>query len=324
MITVLQSGLLNSIQDLGRTRTLRWGVSRSGAMDPLALKLGNMLVGNSLEEAGVEVAIFPFRVRFDGECPFAVTGAATRALLDHTPLPPDWATIARPGQVLTLAPPTRGVFGYICVAGGVDAPIVLGARATDLKSGFGGREGKALAPGHVLELRALPGRGFVPAAGIGLAPTAMSRDSRSEPPELRFIPAAEWDDFEGDGVETFLSSLWKVTRDVNRMGYRLSGPELRPRRTRELLSHGIVPGVIQVPPRGQPIVQMVEANTCGGYAKLGVIIDADLRLLAQMRSGEELKFRPVGWQEAASATRALDRQFVSLRTSLEIMRQRPQ
>lgn len=319
MIEVLRSGALNTIQDLGRSAMMRWGVGRGGAMDPLALRVGNLLVGNPPGEAGIEVAIFPFQLRFDAACAFAVTGAA-RASLDGIGLPPNWAAPAEPGQVLTLEPVAQGVFAYVCFGGGVDAPVVLGGRGTDLKSGLGGIDGKPLARGQTLKLRAPPARSAMPTHGIGLSAAALSEArSTTDPPCLRFIPAAEWDEFPDEAAERFVSNPWTVGRQVNRQGYRLEGLELRRAGGRDLLSHGIVPGVIQVPPDGRPIIQMVEANTCGGYPKLGVVIDVDLALLAQRRSGQTVTFRGVGWEEAMAARRGLERQLRGIETALRLM-----
>jgi biotin-dependent carboxylase-like uncharacterized protein len=230
--------------------------------------------------------------------------------------------VARPGQVLSLAPPASGVFGYVCFAGGLDIPVVLGARATDLKGGFGGLEGRRLAAGDRLGMRSAPAGSPVPANGIGASQQALGARADGAPPVLRFIPAAEWDDLGDAAAETFLSTDWQVGREVNRLGYRLSGPDLIPSRRRELRSHGIVPGVIQLPAGGQPIVQMVEANTCGGYAKLGVIIEVDLPVLAQRRSGQAVRFQPASWDEAMAARRDLDRRLLDLGRSLDLMRER--
>ncbi|HEX8233195.1 MAG TPA: biotin-dependent carboxyltransferase family protein [Caulobacteraceae bacterium] len=322
MIEILRSGPLNSVQDLGREGALRWGVGRAGAMDPAALRLGNILVGNAPGEAGVEAAIFPFEIRFGTECAFAVTGAAAAGTLDGAPLPPLWAARARPGQVLSLASPNLGVFAYVTFAGGLDVPPFLGSRSTDLKSGFGGMGGQPLRPGQKLELRDHGAAATVPDAGFGVSASAAPglRRGGDGASLIRVIAAAEWPDFDGDSATAFTSEPWTVSRRVNRQGYVLSGPTLRLREPRELLSHGIVPGVVQVPPAGQPIVQMAEANTCGGYPKIATVIEADLWRLAQTRSGGLIRFEPVSWDEAVSAERDTEAQLEKLTASLSLAR----
>lgn len=317
MIEILQSAGPNTVQDFGRSGTLRWGVGPAGAMDRMSLRLGNLLLGNAAQAAGLEVAMFPFRLRAHEDCVLAVTGAAGCARLDSTALPPDWATPAHAGQELVIEPTSGGVFAYVCVSGGIEVPEVLGARSTDLKSGFGGVEGRPLRPGDRLQFRK-GGSLTMAAAGSGLAASAGGRH-HCDPTRLRFLPAAEWEAFAA-AQELFLSSDWTVGREMNRQGYKLLGPELHPDRSRELLSHGIVPGVIQLPPSGQPIVQMVEANTAGGYPKLGVIIDVDLPLLAQCRPGRRVRFECVDWTAAMAARAAQEREVAALTLALSAMR----
>ena len=322
MIEILRSGPLNSIQDLGRERALQWGVGRAGAMDPVALRIGNALLGNPDGEAGIEIAIFPFEIRLATGCAFALTGAETRASLDGSPLPPLWASRARAGQVLSLSASRSGTFAYVTFAGGLDISRRLGSCSTDLKSGFGGRDGQPLRPGQRLSLKDSAAAASVPATGLGASASAAPQPRRGPDGAslIRCIAAAEWPDFDDESARAFAAQAWTVSRQVNRQGYRLSGPALRLKAPRELLSHGLVPGVVQVPPDGQPIVQMAEANTCGGYPKIATVIDADLWRLAQTRSGETVRFELVSWDEAISAEQEQEAQLEALGASLDLAR----
>ena len=177
MIEVLSSTALATVQDLGRTGSLRWGVGTAGAMDPLALAAGNLLLGNDANAAAVEIPVFPFGVRFAEDCAFALTGADCVARLDEQPLLPWWAHQARAGQLLTLGPPLpagvwRASRAYLCLAGGVDVPQVLGSRSTQLRGAFGGHDGRALRQGDVLHAAA-PGDG-IRQTGFGLVPPALA------------------------------------------------------------------------------------------------------------------------------------------------------
>jgi biotin-dependent carboxylase-like uncharacterized protein len=315
LIEILKSGALDTIQDLGRVEGRRFGVGRSGAMDPVALEVGNLLLGNDPGEAGVEVAIFPFEVRFEEAVAFAVTGAGS-AYLDGAPLARNWAVRARPGQTLALNASKGGVFGYITFAGGLDIPLRLGARATDLKAGFGGLAGKPLAAGDRLALRDAKAAMRAPALGYGAASSVLPDNAGP----LRVIAAAEWDAFTLEAIEAFLGEPWKVGPEMNRTGYKLSGETLALNAPLELLSHGIVPGIVQVPPSGQPIVQMADANTCGGYPKLATIIAADLWRLAQTPTGQSVRFARVEWAEAVAAERALEQRLSELDAILRTAR----
>ncbi|WP_280155942.1 biotin-dependent carboxyltransferase family protein [Piscinibacter sp. XHJ-5] len=304
MIEIVSSSALATVQDLGRTGSLRWGVGTSGAMDAVALAAGNLLLGNEASAAAVEIPVFPFRVRFVEDCAFAVTGADCAATLDARPLMP-WSTYeARAGQVLVLGVPQgtawRAARAYLCLAGGVDVPCVLDSRSTQLRGAFGGLEGRALRKGDRLRAAA-PGRA-TRATGIGLVPPALVLPLQVDGcPAMRVLPAAEYEDYTAASREAFWGTAWKVTPQSDRYGYRLAGEALEPVAAVEMRSHGIVPGVIQVPPGGQPIVQMRDAQPSGGYPKLGTVIEADLWRLGQAAIGSHVRFIRTTWDDAVAA-----------------------
>lgn len=305
MIEILTTGTANSVQDLGRFGYLDAGVSRSGAMDASALDIANRMIGNDAGAAAIEIAVFPFRVRFNHSALVAVTGADCPVSLNGNLHPAWWALPVRSGDVLELGLPRSGARAYLAVAGGIVVENVLGSAATDLKSGWGGLEGRGLRRGDRLvftprsvTLTALP-------AGFGLDPVALGRTASdlAETTPIRVVPGAEHQFFEASAAAAFETTPWKVTEDANRQGYRLSGAELRPTRKLELHSHGIMPGTVQVPPSGQPIIQLAEANTCGGYPKIAHVIEADLWRLGQAPVGSLLRFALVSRSEAVAALR---------------------
>lgn len=320
MIEIIRPGPLSSVQDAGRAGYRHLGVGVAGAMDDLAIVAANLMVGNDECAAAIEVTLGGIELRFTRACAFAITGADAGFTLDGEPLPGWWAATAREGQVLKAAAPRFGLRSYIAVSGGIAAEPVLGARATDLKAGFGGFSGRTLAAGDCLplgEARVLA-RPFGLAAGkLGLMPRHADAEAATV---LRMVPAAEWDDHDGDMQSLFLSTEWKVDPASNRVGIRLTGPQIRPVRPRELLSHGILPGTVQLPPSGAPIVQMHDANTVGGYPKLGVVIAPDLRLLAQTRLGGRVRFVRVSREEALEALRERQRQVERIRVLCEMAR----
>ncbi|WP_370678099.1 biotin-dependent carboxyltransferase family protein [Pleomorphomonas sp. PLEO] len=316
MIEILSSGALNSVQDRGRLGLLSSGVSRSGAMDLQALDAANALLCNDRNAAAIEVAAFPFRLRFEMATKVAIAGAVAEARLAGRRLPPWWALEARAGDELTIDPPVTGARVYVALGGGVDVPLLLGARATDLKSGYGGHEGRGLMRGDRLPLGRQPS-GRLPEAGIGALPPP-GRGDPSRP--LCVLPTAEWADFSEDAHRLFESVGWRTTAEADRQGCRLDGPELVRQRRRELLSHGIVPGTVQVPPSGRPIVQLAEANTCGGYPKIATVIEADLWRLGQAMPGDELSFAVVGRNEALAALRETADWLARLRRAAALYR----
>lgn len=336
MIEILTSGLMNSIQDLGRPGYLDQGIGRGGAMDRPALRIANLLLGNSESSAAIEVAVFPFRLRFFEPANYAVTGAGCRASLNGQALPPWWSGRADTGDELRLDPPREGARAYVAFGGGVDVPEVLRSRSTDLKSVFGGLEGRALVLGDRLTV-ALPfspwgegGRGpdeGFPHRDINRNPSSALRASSpegekgegsidpfhfrdclggvagGEPLALRIMPGAEFEAFTEETQQALLGREFTVSADNNRQGMRLDGPLLALTKKLELLSHGIMPGTIQVPPSGQAVVQLAEANTCGGYPKIGHVIEPDLWKLGQAPSGARMRFELISRDAAVAAIR---------------------
>ncbi len=323
MIEILSASALATVQDLGRVGALRWGVGTSGAMDPLALAAGNILLGNDEGAAAVEVPVFPFRVRFAQDCAFAVTGADVAARLDDEPMLPWWSAQARAGQVLNLGLPQggawRGSRAYLCLAGGVEVPLVLGSRSTQLRGAFGGHEGRALRQGDTLPIGISEAEPR--STDFGLVPPALAVPLQVDGlPAMRVLPAAEYTLYSEASRAAFWSEPWKITAQSDRYGYRLAGTSLEATSALEMRSHGIVPGVIQVPPGGQPIVQMRDAQPSGGYPKLGTVIEADLWRLGQAPIGSRVRFIETNWDDAVAALAQTRRWLDEARRLVELQR----
>lgn len=321
MIEILSSAALATVQDQGRTGTLRWGVGTSGAMDPLALTAGNLLLGNDETAAGIEMQVFPFRIRFNQPCAFALTGADCDARLDDEALLPWWSNQAAAGQTLHLDLPTGGVWrgcrAYLCVAGGIDVPLVLGSRSTQMRGSFGGHRGRSLQQGDCVNA-GKPGSNRTP-TGFGLLAPAMAMPREIDgQTAIRVLPAAEYELFTDKSRADFWSQPYRITPHSDRYGYRLAGPAVTPSTPLELRSHGIVPGVIQVPHGGQPIIQMRDAQPSGGYPKIGTVIGADLWRLGQAPIGSRIRFVECTWDEAVSALDNVDRWLGDIRRSIRL------
>jgi len=306
MIELLRAGPLTSVQDLGREAWRDRGISRCGAVDDVALSWGNLLVGNDPNAAGLEFTLGPATLRFDADCCIAVTGTDVDASLDGRALRPWWRQRVHAGQTLKLAAPRERMRSYLCVSGGIATEPALGSRSTDLKAGFGGLDGRALRDGDRLPL-VPPER--LPMRSIGIQPPDWSAS-------VRVLPGPEHDDFSDAARAAFWSADWQLTPQSNRMGYRFAGPVLQRERGGELASHGVLPGVIQVPPSGQPIVLLADAQTTGGYPKIAVVIRADLWKLGQLRLGAALRFVPCNLDEARDALRQRQATLDQLRTAL--------
>jgi biotin-dependent carboxylase-like uncharacterized protein len=318
-----------SVQDMGRDGFLRYGVGTSGAMDRVALGAGNILLGNPENSASLEIPVFPFRVRFLDDLTFAVTGADAATQLDGQAIPPWWALPAKKGQELVLNAPKHGARCYLALGGGVDVPVTLGSRSTQLRGEFGGFQGRTLQQGDVISALPLanrqPGPAALPAAGFGIEPPefalplgdleSIALATRSF---VRVLPAAEYDCYERASIESFWSQDWKITSQSDRYGYRLAGRALVTTKPLEQRSHGLVPGVIQVPHSGQPIIQLRDAQPTGGYPKIGTVIEADLWRLGQARPGTMLRFVQTTYEEAIGALDEVQRYLDNVRRLAEL------
>jgi biotin-dependent carboxylase-like uncharacterized protein len=280
VLTVLAPGPLATIQDGGRPGWASIGVTRSGAADRASAALANRLVGNDPTAAVIEATAGGLRVRAERTLLVAVTGAPAPLDVDGTPAPLDAPLTLRPGAVLTLGMPAIGLRSYLAVRGGIDAHPVLGSRSTDSLSGLGP---PPLKDGDRLPIGTL-------AAGEPIVDVAAV--ARPQPrPVLRVLPGPRRDWFEPAAWAALTTEDWTVTADSDRVGLRLNGPLLGRERDGELPSEGLVPGALQVPPDGAPVLFLADHPVTGGYPVLAVVVTADLPAAAQLRPGDLVRFR---------------------------------
>jgi biotin-dependent carboxylase-like uncharacterized protein len=306
---VLQPGLLTTVQDRGRFGYQKYGVPVSGAVDDTALRLGNRLVGNPSDAAGIEITLLGPTLRFRADAVIALTGAETRAQLDDARLPRATSLRVRAGQVLSVGPCVRGLRCYLAIAGGIDVPVVLGSRATNLVAGFGGFQGRALAAGDVLSA----GPAAAPAedlAGRTVPPRWCPRFE--SPVTVRVVLGPQADGFTSEGLETFLRSPYQVTHQTDRMGCRLDGPAIAHRGAPDILSDWIPLGAVQVPGNGRPIILLADRQTTGGYPKIATAIAPDLGPVAQGRPGDTIRFQAIAPAAAAEVARRFEAALAAL------------
>ena len=281
MLTVLAPGPLATVQDRGRPGYAGIGVPRSGAADAAAADLANRLVGNVDTAATVEVTAGGLRVRAERSLLVALTGAPAPVTVDRRAAPFGAPFTLGAGVELALGAPTAGLRTYLAVRGGVDVPPVLGSRSTDTLSGLGPAP---LAPGDQLPVGDL--RGEEPF--VDVAPVR----APSSAPVLRVLPGPRRDWLAPAAWTELITRSWTVTPNSNRVGLRLDGPRLARARDDELPSEGLVPGALQVPPDGAPVLFLADHPVTGGYPVLAVVTTADLPAAAQLRPGDTLTFRP--------------------------------
>ena len=289
---IITANALASIQDSGRFGYRSMGVTRSGAMDNWALQAGNALINNELNEPAIEIAMGELSIAFEEEVSFCITGALYEAYLDDKRIPCYWRINAQAGQTLKLVRPLQGMYSYLCVHGGLDIQSILSSASTNLKAGFGGVEGRYLQADDTLNIK----------VATHLTVIGVARLTPS--PIIRVIKSSEYEHFTASSKAAFELEQWKLQTNSNRMGYRLaSSLALELNEPIQMSSHGVDIGMIQVPPQGQPIVLMADAQTTGGYPKIATVIDADIGLMAQTRFGKTCQFALVSVEQAIDATR---------------------
>lgn len=293
-VTLLAGGPQTSIQDLGRFGYRHLGVGTAGALDNYSLRVANLLVGNPERAAALEITLAGPRLRMNLPTTIAITGADVDASVDGIALP-GWRPISLPaGCELSLRACRRGARAYVAFAGGLRVPAVLGSASTDLRAGFGGLDGRCLIAGDVLDVDSdrLPEVSEPRIASWWLDPQPDLTPSLQSP--IRILPGHD----AVDPATPLSANSYRVSPQSNRQGLRLQGIALTLAGRSERVSEPVAPGTIQLPPDGQPIVLLADAQTVGGYPRIGHVISADLPRLAQLRPGDELHFELV---DAATA-----------------------
>jgi antagonist of KipI len=302
LVVVVEPGLQTTVQDLGRTGLLRFGVTAGGALDQAALILGNRLVGNEPDAAGLEITLVGPRLHFASDVVAVLTGADLAAALNGAPVPRWRPFLARTGDELTVRPGgnASGARAYLCFAGGIKVAPVMGSRGTDLFGHFGGLDGRALQSGD-----------RVPLGEASDPPDLLLRRRLVAPPPdimsvepFRVVLGPQADRFTEAAVATLLNESYTISPKADRMGLRLTGPVLAHTAGADAISEGIHQGSIQVPGDGQPIALTRARQTVGGYPKIATIIGADLDALGQRRAGDQMRFAAVEVETARRLTLA--------------------
>ena len=300
-IEVTKAGMLTTVQDLGRVGHRREGVPLSGAVDSLAMRVANLLVGNAEDAAGLEFTLVGPELTFRTDALVAL-GGADFGVQRWTPFR------IRAGDTLALGPARSGCRGYLAVAGGIDVAPVLGSRSTYVRAQLGGWRGRALRAGDRLSVppltRRVQGRWYIDPRII---------PSYGSDVVLRVSAGLHAAEFEA----AWRSEAFRVSPQSDRMGLRLeAGRRLQRVGGTELVSMPIGPGTVQVPPDGQPIILLADAQTIGGYPQLAQVATVDLPLVAQLRPGDTVRFKLVSLEETYELLNARERTLRRLRQGL--------
>jgi biotin-dependent carboxylase-like uncharacterized protein len=331
-LRVLAPGALTTLQDRGRTGSRALGVGCAGVLDPYSSAVANLLVGNPASAATLEITLAGPRLQLSRPTRIALCGGDFDMHADGVAIP-GWRPVTLPaGTTLTIGACRRGARAWLAIAGGFQSTRRLGSASTDLRGGFGGMDGRALIAGDVLgEDDAAAANGLedgnaeAAAAGRDVAGIDIARWWVDRAPELTFVQPAWIRAIAGPDAcipdHGLFAHAWCVAADSNRQGLRLqpvttqdpaSAPPLRPADLRERISEPVAPGAIQLPPDGQPIVLLADAQTHGGYPRIGHAIQADWPRLAQLRPGDRLRFEACSREDAWAARRVQAQQLARI------------
>ena len=287
-ISVLQGGLQSTIQDLGRNGYAHYGISASGAADAVSLRIGNLLVGNPEDYSGLEMTLTGGEYQFNKDAFIALSGSEFHANLDGEPFSCQQGAYIRKGQTLHIGGTKKGARCYLCVRGGFDIPKYLSGVTTHIMSGLGGFKGRSIEKGDELKIGSMK---------KASQPIVIKQSHEINTAILLISKGLQYDWYEENTWNSFISQSYTVSEKSSRMGVRLKGNSIQSIKENEILTEGIPLGAIQVPGGGDPIISFVEHQTTGGYPKIANVITADLCKVGQLKPGDSFTFQLVSIEE---------------------------
>lgn len=308
MIEVVNTAPLLTVQDTGRFGHRHLGIPRCGMMDSLALQRANLLLGNPVDAAGLEISAAPVTIRSLQDHRMVLLGTDMQARINSQSVLPGVPFTLSPGDILTLTRPRKpGERALLAIAGGIEVPMKFASRSTDLNNRFGGYQGRALKSGDLLQIGAL--------SADNINRSQLNHSIRQLTPDrvLRVIPGPDIQHFSTRAQDALFQNEWRLTPQSNRMGLRLEGTTLPAPAEHLRLSCGVLPGQIQVPASGQPVILANDAQSTGGYPVIASVINADLWKLAYLTPIESFIFSEVSVAEAQGLAAAQTMELQKLR-----------
>lgn len=308
MILVVEPGLSTTVQDMGRDGYYHLGIPPSGAADKYSFLLGNLLLGNPVSYAALELTLFGPKLTFGKKTVIAVTGAPVKVYLNQREMPM-WQSIEiNEGDILSFGAVWSGIHAYLCVSGGIIVPEIMGSKSTYVQSGLGGFAGRKLQKGDQIEIgEPLPGVSKQIGKRVGDEALPLFQKEI----DVRVVLGLASDRISDEGVRAFLNEEWRVSSESNRVGYRFYGPTLpfEPFETpfgagsefSNVVDTAYKIGGILLTNSEEIIIQLRDATTGGGFMTMGVVISADLDLIAQSRPNTITRFHAVTVNQAYQA-----------------------
>lgn len=308
-ITVLSSGLLTSVQDLGRVGFQKYGVIVCGAMDSYSLRLANILVGNREGEAALEITIVGPSLRIQKGTTFTITGAYISPTIDGEIVPMWRPVYLNKDSILKFGACKSGCRAYLAFAGGFKMAPIMGSKSTYMRAGIGGYKGRPLKKDDILKLES-PKKKSIDiinklskqlSSNKFISPNWGIRGIKNENCEIttiRIIRERQFENFTEESINNFFHSTFNISIKSDRMGYRLNGAKLSLKKPVEMISEAVYFGTIQVPPDGNPIILLADRQTTGGYPKIAQIASVDIQKIVQLKPNEKIMFKEISLEDA--------------------------
>jgi antagonist of KipI len=308
-LQITKTGLLDTIQDTGRYGYQDLGVNPAGAMDRFSAQAANALLGKDLSSPVIEMHFPSPKILFQKETVICITGADFTPIINNKKIPLGQPVVVNKETELSFDKKISGGRCYLSILHDFEIDKWLNSYSTNLVAGAGGYKGRQLKKGDIIEFIDNPAVKLAPAEKDFVLLPWRSTESISLKKEIRFLKGNEWGWLTEAAFLNFTTSSYQITKNSDRMGYRLTGGELKVKENRQLISSGVTFGTVQLLPEGQLIVLMADHQTTGGYPRIAHVISADLPLLAQCEAGEEIKFiaveHTIGEQEIVKQQRDL-------------------
>ncbi|WML43956.1 biotin-dependent carboxyltransferase family protein [Neobacillus sp. PS3-40] len=329
-IKVIRPGMLSTVQDLGRYGMQKYGVIVSGAMDSFALRVANILVGNTEGEAALEITMIGSKLEFRENLLIAICGGNLSPTIDGHIIPQWRPVLVKKGCILSFGAVKSGCRVYLAISGGFDIPKIMDSQSTYLRAGIGGFHGRSLKEGDVLLVKAPSDLAvrrisclFDRAGTNEVAASEWSVSQKIFPaytlnPIIRAVRGGQFNWFTIESRKQFFEEEFLVTPQSDRMGYRLCGQQLQLSEPRELISEAVTAGTVQVPSGGNPIVLLADRQTIGGYPKIAQVATVDLPILAQVKPGDKVRFQEIQLEEAQELLQSRETVFQLLKQGVKL------
>lgn len=329
-ISVLNPGLLTTIQDLGRIGYQKYGVIVSGAMDAYAMRLSNIMVGNEENEAVLEITLIGPSLKLEKGTLFSLTGGNLSPTINEKKIPMGRPIYVTKDCILKFGSCIKGCRSYLAVAGGFDVPKVMGSKSTYLRAEFGGFNGRTLKKDDILSVGVKSSisnkiiRKMEELKGNGdfVSSTWYMKNFMMQNPESTVIRVFEDRQFNAvseESINKFFNSKFNVDNKSDRMGYRLSGEKIELKEKLEMISEEVSVGTIQIPPDGNPIILLADRQTAGGYPKIAHVASVDIQKIVQLKANDKITFKKITLKEAEQLYFKREKDIVELKKSIKLI-----